>query len=87
MSFHGVKELIVLFAVGVLPMFARAFLDAVNVASVALIAVVTWHLGRTVLIDLPTGQLDEATAIFLWRFHVNSAWLALGGGLVILLLG
>ena len=36
---------------------AGAFLDGVNVASLALMAVVTWQLGRAALVDLPTVGL------------------------------
>ena len=38
-----------------------------------LVAVVTWHLGRTVLIDQPTVLLVRAASIFLLQFHMNSA--------------
>ena len=56
-----------------------AFLDGLNAASVALMAVVTWQLGRAALVDVPTVLLAVVSAIVLWRFRVNSAWLVLGG--------
>ena len=61
---------------------AGAFLDGVNVASLALMAVVTWQLGRAAVFDLPTAFLLTAAALLLFRFRVNSAWLILGGALL-----
>jgi chromate transporter len=61
---------------------AGAFLDGVNVASLALMAVVTWHLGRAALIDGLTAVLALVSAVLLIRFRLNSAWLVLGGGLI-----
>lgn len=61
---------------------AGAFLDGVNVASLALMAVVTWHLGRTALVDGLTAVLAAVGALLLFRFRVNSAWLVLGGAAV-----
>ncbi len=61
---------------------AAAFLDGVNVASLALMVTVTWHLGRAAVVDMPSSLLAIASALLLLRFRVNSAWLVLGGGLV-----
>ncbi|NTX34041.1 chromate efflux transporter [Myxococcus sp. CA051A] len=61
---------------------AGAFLDGVNVASLALMAVVTWQLGRAALVDAWTVGLALASAVLLIRWRVNSAWLVLGGGAV-----
>jgi len=61
---------------------AGAFLDGVNVASLALMAVVTWQLGRAALVDAWTVGLAVVSAVLLLRFRVNSAWLVLGGGAV-----
>ncbi|MFN8177698.1 MAG: chromate efflux transporter [bacterium] len=65
---------------------AGAFLDGVVVASLALMAVVTWHLGRAAIVDLPSAALALASAVLLWRLEVNSAWVVLGGGLAGLLI-
>jgi chromate transporter len=65
---------------------AGAFLDGVNVASLALMAVVTWELGRSALVDVWTVGLAVLSAGLLLRYRVNSAWLVLGGGGVGLLL-
>jgi chromate transporter len=58
---------------------AGAFLDGVNVGSLALMAAVTWELGRASLIDTLTVLLAVASLIVLLRFRVNSAWLVLVG--------
>ena len=64
---------------------AGAFLDGVIVASLALMVVVTWHLGRDAVIDLPTAFLAIVSAILLIRFGLNSLWLLLGGVIIGLL--
>ncbi len=61
---------------------AGAFLDGVNVASLALMAVVTWQLGRSALVDLPTVSLAVVSGVLLLRYRINSAWLVLVGALV-----
>jgi chromate transporter len=65
----------------------RAVLDGVNVASLALMAVVTWELGRAAVVDGLTIALALASALLLLRFRVNSAWLVLGGAAVGVLAG
>lgn len=64
---------------------ASAFLDGVNVASLALMAVVTWQLGRASLVDVETAALAAASLIIMLRFRVNSLWLVQGGALIGLL--
>jgi chromate transporter len=67
---------------------AGAVLDGVNVASLALMLVVTWQLGRAAIIDLPTAALAVCSGVLLIHFRVNSAWLvAAGAGLGLLLRG
>jgi len=61
---------------------AGAFLDGVNVASLALMAAVTWDLGRASLVDILTVVLAAASLIALLRFRVNSAWLVLVGATI-----
>jgi chromate transporter len=58
-----------------------AFLDGVNVASLALMAVVTWQLARVALVDPLTIVLAAIAALLLMKYRVNSAWLILGGAL------
>ena len=59
--------------------FAGGFLDGVNVASLALMAVVTWQLGGSALVDGFTVMLAVGAAFVLLRYRVNSIWLVLGG--------
>jgi chromate transporter len=63
-----------------------AFLDGVNAAAVALMAVVTWQLARAALTDWATLALAVASAVLLLRFRVNSALLVACGALIGLLL-
>jgi chromate transporter len=58
-----------------------AFLDGVNVGALALMPVVTWHLGRAALVDLTTIALAVVSAVALIRFKINSTWLILAGGI------
>jgi chromate transporter len=71
----------------VLPLLRRsaiagAFLDGVIAASLALMAVVTWSLGREAVIDLPTALLAVGSTGVLIRFRLNSLWLVLIGALI-----
>ena len=61
---------------------AGAFLDGVNAASLALMVFVTGQLARAALVDGVTVGLALISAVLLLRFHVNSVWLVLGGGVV-----
>jgi chromate transporter len=61
---------------------AGAFLDGVNVASLALMAAVSYQLGRSAITDWLTAGLAIAGAVLLLRFRINSAWLVLGGAIV-----
>jgi len=58
---------------------ASSFLDGVIIASLALMAVVTWQLARASITDAPTAILAIASAVALLRFRLNSAWLVLTG--------
>lgn len=61
---------------------ASAFLDGVNVASLALMAVVTWQLGRASIVDVVTVVLAIASLFALIRYRLNSAWLVLIGSIM-----
>lgn len=61
---------------------AGAFLDGVNVGALALMAAVSWQLGRAALVDFTTIGLAVASLVLLLRFRINSVWLILGGALV-----
>lgn len=58
---------------------AASFLDGVNVGSLALMMFLAWQLGRTSIVDGITIVLAAVSALALFRFRVNSAWLILGG--------
>ena len=58
-----------------------ALLDGVVVASLGLMAAVTWHLGRSAIVDLPTAAFAIVAAAILLTLRPNSAWLVLGGAL------
>jgi chromate transporter len=58
---------------------AGSVLDGVNVASLALMAVVSAHLSRAALVDPLTILLAVASGVALLRFRVNSAWLVAAG--------
>jgi chromate transporter len=58
------------------------FVAGVNVASLALMVVVTWRLGPVALMDWLTISLGVAAAVWLLFYRVNSTWLILGGAAV-----
>ena len=60
---------------------AGAVLDGVNVAALALIAVVTWQLFRAAVVDWTTLALAALSFVLLLRYRVNSVWLVLGAAL------
>ena len=61
---------------------AGAFLDGVNVASLALMAVVSYQLSRSAIVDWVTIVLAIASAVLLLRFRTNSAWLVFSGAII-----
>ena len=62
---------------------AGAALDGINVASLALMAVVTWQLGRSALVDATTAAVALVSLVALFVFpQLNSAWLIAGAGLL-----
>jgi chromate transporter len=66
---------------------AGAALDAVNAASLGLMAVVTWQLGRGSITSLPLVMLALAAAGLLATGRVNAAWLILAGAIAGITLG
>jgi chromate transporter len=64
-----------------------AFLDGVNVGALALMVVVTWHLGRAAIVDVTTGALALLSLIALVRFKINTTWLILAGAILGLIAG
>jgi chromate transporter len=61
---------------------AAAFLDGVNVASLALMAVATAQLARAAIIDIPTGVLAVIAATLLVRFKLSPTWLVSAGAAI-----
>jgi chromate transporter len=65
---------------------ASAFLDGVNAAAVALMAYVGWQFARASLVNVPAAILAIVSAVLVFRYKVNSAWLVLGGAVAGILL-
>src|SRR5579883_2390163 len=63
-------------------LWMSGFLDGVNAASLGLMAVVTYTLARETLVDWLTVLVALVSAIVVFRFKVNSAWLILAGAIV-----
>ncbi len=57
-----------------------AVLDGVVVASLGLMAAVTWSLFRSTIVDPSAALLAAAAALLLFTTRLNSTWLVLGGG-------
>lgn len=58
---------------------ASGFLDGVNVASLALMAVVTVQIAGAAIVDVPTALVGLVAAFLLFRARVGSTWLVAGG--------
>ena len=61
--------------------WAGSLLDGVIVASLGLMAAVTFQLGQASLVDLPTLIVSALSAFLLFRYKVNTTWLIMGGAL------
>ncbi len=59
--------------------WTAAFLDAVNVSAIALMAAVTLDLGRETLITWQAWIILGAAAVMTLVFRLNSAWVVLAG--------
>ncbi len=59
-----------------------SLLDGVNVASLGLMAAVTWQLGRASLTDILTVLIALVSLGALIRFKINSTWLILIGAII-----
>src|SRR6266446_4302054 len=58
---------------------ASAFLDGVNAAAVALMALVGFQFAREAVVMPLAAVIAAASAVLAFRYRVNSAWLILGG--------
>jgi chromate transporter len=54
----------------------------VVVASLALMGVVTWQLGKSAIVDWTTMLIAISSLFLLLRFRINPMWLILGAGVV-----
>jgi chromate transporter len=61
---------------------ASAFLDGVNAAAIALMAFVGFQFARETILTPLATVIGIVSAICLFRYRVNSAWLILGGAMV-----
>jgi chromate transporter len=59
-----------------------ALLDGVNVASLGLMAAVTWELGRAALTDPLTAVMAAISLLILVKLNLNATWLVLAGALI-----
>jgi chromate transporter len=66
---------------------AGAALDGVNAASLALMAVVTWQLGRASIVSVPSAIVFVVAGALLLTRRVNAAWLVAAGAVVGIALG
>jgi len=60
---------------------AGAALDGVNAASLGLMAVVTWQLGRASIVSVSSCVVALIAGVLLATRRVNAAWLVIGGAL------
>jgi chromate transporter len=70
----------------VLAPVAGAFLDGVNLASSALMALVTAQLARAAIVDPWTAGVAAVSAVLLLRFRASPAWLVPAAALLGLVL-
>ena len=62
--------------------WAASFLDGANAASLALMATVTWQLGRAAVVDWLTAVLALVAAALVFGTRIHSGWLIAGGAAI-----
>lgn len=62
--------------------FTASLLDGVNVASLGLMAGVTYTLGYGAIVDWVTVVMAVVGIVLVFRYQFNSLWLIVGGGMV-----
>lgn len=62
--------------------WSSVLLDGVNAAALALMAGVSFQLGRTAIVDPLTAAIAVVTLLLLWRTKLNSAWYIAGGAVI-----
>ena len=61
---------------------ASGLLDGVVIASLGLMAAVTYHLGLSAIVDVPTAALGAVATVLLFVWQPNSTWLIIGGAVI-----
>ena len=61
---------------------ASGLLDGVVLASLGLMAAVTWQLGPSTIVDIPTAAIAVLCLVALVRWNPNATWLVVGGAAV-----
>jgi chromate transporter len=62
--------------------WSSVLLDGLNAAAIALMAGVSYHLGRTAIVDPLTLAIATVTLLLLWRTKLNNAWYIAGGAAI-----
>lgn len=62
-------------------------LEGVNIASLALMAIVSFKLGVSSLVDIASVSIASVSCIALFKTKINSAWLIVAGGIIGYLFG
>ncbi|MEU1881410.1 chromate efflux transporter [Streptosporangium sp. NPDC020072] len=62
--------------------WTAALLDGLNTAALALMAGVSYELGRTAIVDGLTAAIALATLVLLWKTRLNNAWYIAAGALI-----
>jgi len=62
--------------------WTSALLDGVNATALALMAGVSYQLGRTAIVDLLTVGIAVVTLLLLWRTRLNNTWFIAGGAVI-----
>jgi chromate transporter len=57
-------------------------LDGANVVSLALMAGVTWQLGRASVFEPTPALVALVSLVLLFRTEINPVWLVIGGGFI-----
>ena len=60
---------------------AGSFLDGLNAASLALMAVVCLRMVQGTILDVPTLAIAVLSGILLFKYRINTTWLIAGGAL------
>ena len=64
-----------------------SILDGVTIGSLALMAVVTWQLGRLAIVDVATAAVAIGSGVLLLCFQLNATWLIVAGAAIGMVLG